>query len=522
MISLLTRVKIGPRLAAAFALLLAGMLALSAYALFSLGQLAHELRFIRDDRLPKVERLVQMADNINVVARQTRNILIFDDAGLQSGWIASIRKAMSSNQQLLAEVKPSIRSTEGQALVAEAEALSARFKTDVDGFLTHIGAGEMYEATGQLEKSLRESQLAFAKKIDQIKTREIARIGTTAEDADALYQRSRLLTVVAVLACVALGGLLSWSITRSIVSPLRRALREAGRIAEGDLSATLTARGRDEAAELLQALAAMQQGLRGIVREVREGVGSVATASQQIASGNQDLSARTEEQASSLQQTAASVEQISGNVKHSAQNAEHANQLADTAAGAAGRGGELVSLAVARIGELEAASQRIAEIVGVIDGIAFQTNILALNAAVEAARAGEQGRGFAVVAGEVRALAQRSGEAAKEIKSLVTRSVEQIQHSSATAREAGGAMEEIVGQVRRVSALVADICASSQQQHQGVAEIHQSMGQLDEMTQRNAALVEESTAAADSLRQQAERLAEAVASFRLEAESPRG
>jgi methyl-accepting chemotaxis protein len=516
MIALLTHFKIGPRLATSFAALLLGTLALSLYALFSLSQLASELRAIRDTRLPTVDRLVQVADTINVIARQTRNILIFDNVTMQAGWITSIQKARTDSQRLLVELQPHLQSDEDKALLSEAETLSKAFDADAQSFLGHIGNGEMSEATELLEKKLRDSQLAFNKKIDQIKASEIKRVGLTADAADALYRESRLLIASALLALILLGASLSWGITRSIVTPLGRALREAGRIAEGDLSAELTVQGRDEAAAMLQALVTMQRGLRAIVHEVRQGVGSVATASHQIAQGNLDLSARTEEQASSLQQTAASVQQISTNVKTNAQSAAQANALADTASGSATRGGQLVSLAVSRIGELEGSSQRIAEIVGVIEGIAFQTNILALNAAVEAARAGEQGRGFAVVASEVRALAQRSGEAAKEIKSLVTRSVEQIQHSSATARDAGTAMHDIVEQVQRVCSLIAGIHSASQQQDQGVSEVHQAMGELDEMTQRNAALVEESTAAAESLRQQAQRLSEVVASFRLE------
>jgi len=516
MIALLTRFKIGPRLATSFFVLLLGMSALCAYALLSLANLADELRVIRDERLPKVERLVAMADNINKVARQTRNILLFDDAGKQSGWLASIAKAREDNARLFALIDPAIHSPEGRTMVTQAQALNQQFEAELTAFVGHIGSGNMGEATDQLERSLRDTQLAFAKVIDEIKSREIARVGTTADAAELLYQRSRLLVLAGGAALLVLGALLSWAITRSIVAPLRRAVRDAERMAAGDLSAPLRSHGRDEAADMLRALGAMQQGLRQIVTDVRAGVASVATASQQIAQGNQDLSARTEEQASSLQQTAASMEQISGNVRAGANSAGQADSLASGAAAVAQRGGDLVEQAVAQIGHLEASSQRIADIVGVIDGIAFQTNLLALNAAVEAARAGESGRGFAVVANEVRVLAKRCAEAAGEIKGLVRTSVEQVQGSSTLVRNAGGMMTDIVSQVERVSGMVGQISASARQQDQGIAEIHQAMGELDAMTQHNAALVEESTAAAESLKLQAQRLSAAVGSFRLE------
>lgn len=516
MIALLTRFKIGPRLAACFFTLMLGMGALCAFALMGLGDLAEQLRFIRDDRLPKVERLVTVADNINVIARQTRNVLLYDDQQKQAAWLKSIAKARTDNVELWARIDPAIRSDDGRRLLAESARLGTAFDQALAKFLSHVEAGAMGEATDLLERELRPAQLAYMTTVNTIKTREIARIGKTAKDAEDLFMHSRLMVLGWGAALLALGALLCWNITRSIVTPLRRAVRDAERMAAGDLSQPVRARGRDEAAAMLSALDAMQQGLRQLVSDVRAGVASVATASHQIAQGNHDLSARTEEQASSLQQTAASVEQINGNVKSGAEHAQQANQLAGQARAVAERGGELVERAVLQIGHLEASSQRIADIINTIDGIAFQTNILALNAAVEAARAGEQGRGFAVVAGEVRTLAQRCTDAAREIKGLVQGSVEQVRDSSALVRGTGTVMGEIVTEVQRVSAMVGQISQSSREQDKGIGEIHQSMGQLDDMTQRNAALAEESTAAAESLRLQAERLTRAVASFKLE------
>jgi len=519
MISFLTRFRIAPRLAAAFGILLVGLIAIGAASYLNIGYLSGELLAIKDSRVPKVEHLVDMTDNANLISRDSRNLLLFDNLERQTAWIAGMRKAQAENSRLLALVKPEVRSEEGRKLVAGAEAAMQAFDKDLNEFLAHSQDGDISVAQSIMDTKLEKSQLAFTQLLDEIKTREIERIGVLADEAISTARLMRNIGLTVIAALIGAGLWLSWLISRSIVGPMQRALREANRIAEGDLSGNLRVRGRDEAAEMLKALMSMQAGLRDIVSDVREGVSSVASASQQIASGNQDLSGRTEEQASSLQQTAASIEQISGAVKNNAESADHANKLADSASAAASHGGDLVTLAVKRISELEGSSKRIAEIVGVIDSIAFQTNILALNAAVEAARAGEQGRGFAVVASEVRALAQRSAEAAKEIKSLVTTSVEQIQNSSATARQAGVAMEEIVTQVQSVSRLVAEICAASHEQDRGVSEVHLAMDSLDDMTQRNAALVEESTAAAESLKAQAERLTESVANFRLEPEA---
>jgi len=304
---------------------------------------------------------------------------------------------------------------------------------------------------------------------------------------------------------------------RAITVPLRAAVDLAEAVAAGDLTRSVAAAGRDETAQLGRALGAMVANLRHIVSDVRGGVESVGTASAQIATGNVDLSQRTEEQAANLQQTAASMEQITSTVRQNADNAGAAAQLAASARDVALRGGGVVDSVVATMAGITQSSHRIADIVGVIDGIAFQTNILALNAAVEAARAGEQGRGFAVVAGEVRALAQRSGQAAREVKELIAQSVGQVDAGARHVAEAGETMQRIVSQVQRVNDLVGEISAASQEQTRGIEQVGQAVSQLDQVTQQNAALVEESAAAADSMRVQAEQLARSVAAFRIAA-----
>ena len=338
-----------------------------------------------------------------------------------------------------------------------------------------------------------------------------------AESARALYDSSRHQVIAMLAAAVALATVLGVLIARAITVPLREAVDVAEAVAGGDLTRRIDSSGRNETAQLKRALGKMVANLRSIVSEVRGGVESVGTASAQIATGNIDLSQRTEEQAANLQQTAASMEQITSTVRQNAENASAASQLAASARDVARRGGGVVDNVVTTMAGITQSSHRIADIVGVIDGIAFQTNLLALNAAVEAARAGEQGRGFAVVAGEVRALAQRSGQAAREIKELIARSVGQVDDGARQVAEAGETMQRIVSQVQRVTDLVSEISAASNEQTRGIEQVGLAVSQLDQVTQQNAALVEESAAAADSMRVQAEHLAHSVSAFKIAA-----
>ncbi len=306
---------------------------------------------------------------------------------------------------------------------------------------------------------------------------------------------------------------------RSIVHPMEEARDLAKAIAEGNLSGRVDTTGKDEPAALMRALEQMQNTLKGVVMEVRTTSQSISTASAEIASGNQDLSGRTEQSAASLQRTSSSMEQLTGTVRQTADSAATANQLASSAASAAQRGGEVVSQVVSNMEEITASSRKIGEIIGVIDGIAFQTNILALNAAVEAARAGEQGRGFAVVAGEVRNLASRSAEAAREIKSLISASVEKVESGSRLVQDAGVTMNEIVSGVQRVSDIIGEITAATSEQSSELSQVNGAVTQLDQMTQQNAALVEQSAAAAQSMTEQAHRLLELIG--RLETQGTR-
>ena len=327
---------------------------------------------------------------------------------------------------------------------------------------------------------------------------------------------ARNLMLVLGGAAMLLGLVASALLARSIVRPLKAGVAVADRIAAGDLTQTVDASGHDEVADLLRALGSMQAGLRQLVAQVHQGVEHVGSASSQIASANKDLSGRTEAQASALEQSAAAMEELTSAIAINADNAQQARALAMNASTAAEAGGETVGSVVRTMRSIDESSRRIGEIIGVIDGIAFQTNILALNAAVEAARAGEQGRGFAVVASEVRALAGRSAEAARQIKQLIGASMDQVNSGTALADQAGHAMTDVVGAIKRVSQLVVDIATAMQEQSTGVGQVGEAIAQLDQTTQQNAALVEETAAASQSLDEQARHLVASVALFRID------
>jgi len=334
--------------------------------------------------------------------------------------------------------------------------------------------------------------------------------------ADDTYSGARIWIIVMLLLCISAALLLALSVARLISRPLVQAVEVAQRVAGGDLTANIKSAGKDETGQLLRALKSMNDSLLNIVGEVRAGTDTISSASSQIASGNLDLSSRTEEQASSLEQTASAMEELTSTVRQNADNARQANQLAVSASEIAASGGTVVGKVVNTMGSINESSRKIVDIISVIDGIAFQTNILALNAAVEAARAGEQGRGFAVVASEVRILAQRSAAAAKEIKVLIDNSVLQVNAGSKLVEEAGNTMSDVVSSVKRVTDIVGEITSASQEQSDGLGQINLAITQMDQATQQNAALVEQAAAAAQSLQDQAILLAQVVSIFKLD------
>jgi methyl-accepting chemotaxis protein-1 (serine sensor receptor) len=327
------------------------------------------------------------------------------------------------------------------------------------------------------------------------------------------------ITIAAVIGGILLATMIGWWLVRAISGPIEAAVRLARSVAQGDLTQRIQVKSSNEVGQLMQALKDMAESLVSIIGQVRANADTIATASGQIASGNSDLSSRTEEQASSLGETAASMEEMTATVRQNAENARQANNLATSVSGIAAKGGEAVSGVVRTMGSINTSARKITEIISVIDGIAFQTNILALNAAVEAARAGEQGRGFAVVAGEVRSLAQRSASAAKEIKALIEDSVSQVEAGGREVAEAGETMEQVVAGVKRVADLMAEIAAATDEQDAGIQQVNTAVGQMDQVTQQNAALVEQAAAAADSLQDRARDLMQAIAIFRIEGQT---
>jgi methyl-accepting chemotaxis protein-1 (serine sensor receptor) len=382
-----------------------------------------------------------------------------------------------------------------------------------------VRAGDTARATALVHGPMVELFRPVKTSIDaliQIQLDEAAQANT---DAEAMYGTVRLVCLSGMALGLILAGCIGAMLIKSIVRPLDEAVRVAGAVADGDLTQDIRVRANDETGHLMRALNEMNAGLARIVGRVRAGTDTIASASSQIASGNLDLSARTGQQAASLERTATSMEQLTSTVRQNADNARQANTLAQSASQVAARGGAVVTQVVATMGAINTSATRIADIIGVIDGIAFQTNILALNAAVEAARAGEQGRGFAVVASEVRNLAQRSAAAAKEIKSLIDDSVQKVHHGSELVDQAGATMGEIVGSINRVTDIMAEIMAASQEQSSGIEEVNRAIVQMDQATQQNAALVEQASTAAQQLRDEADSLARVVGAFRLGAQA---
>ena len=503
--------KIGSRLGLAFAALIALALLVGIIGVTRLSNVNESLALIGSDRVPKVQQAAAITDDVNLVARELRNTLIWSDEAKVQAALATVNEARERAGKTIEAMGATIASDEGKKRLAALVSARAAYSPIQLQFMDLIRAGKKDEAATLLAERMRDAQLAYIKALDDLKDLQIELVTKAVDEGAADYARARLLMFSLLAGMAGIGALLAWWITRSITAPINQAVGVAERVAEGDLTSLIDVNSTDETGRLLTALKAMNENLMGIVSTVRNSSDSIATGSAQIASGNADLSQRTEEQASALEETAASMEQLGGTVKQNADNARQANQLSMSASAVAQKGGEVVGTMRA----INDSSKKIVDIISVIDGIAFQTNILALNAAVEAARAGEQGRGFAVVASEVRNLAQRSAEAAKEIKTLITASVERVEQGSALVDQAGVTMEEVVTSIRRVTVIMGEISSASTEQSAGVAQVGEAVSQMDQVTQQNAALVEESAAAADSLKQQAQQLVSAVAVFKI-------
>ncbi|MFG6456609.1 methyl-accepting chemotaxis protein [Pelomonas nitida] len=516
----LTNLRIGQRLGLAFAITIAFSILIAVYARFEMININAELDLMVDDRMVKVEQLHLIKDNVSSTARAVRNIAMLTDPDAIKKEIDSIAANRKSTVDLFDKLKASITSERGIKLLTAASDSRAPYSASTQRVIDLAKRDQRDAARDLLLSETQAAQQQYFSALEALVEFQKELMHAAAEKAGRSVDSASLNLLIAAIMAALAGAALAVLIARSVVSPIRQAVEAAETVAAGDLRLQLATDRRDEAGQLLAALQRMNDALVSVVATVRGNAESVATASGQIAQGNADLSQRTEEQASSLQQTAASMEELSATVNHNTDTARQANQLADNAARVAASGGQVMGQVVDTMEQITQSSRKIADIIGTIDGIAFQTNILALNAAVEAARAGEQGRGFAVVAGEVRLLAQRSAEAAREIKALIGASVERVENGNTLVGEAGRTMNDVVGQVRRVADLISEISTASGEQAKGISQIGEAVSQLDQVTQQNAALVEESAAAAESLRVQADQLATTVAAFKLDHASP--
>jgi methyl-accepting chemotaxis protein len=511
----LNRIKIGPRLGLGFSAVLALLLMIVAVGYTRLVFMQGEMTIVRaaSERVEKTNSWKGLT-SLNVA----RTLAIAQSDGMaqvSDFFTPQMKKTSEAISVIQKDLEGTITTEEGHKLAAVIAERRTAYIDLRNGIFARIKAGDVSGAQADVTARLLPAADGYIGAMEDLQRYEEGMLQARSEAANTAADRAELLLVALAALCVLIGIATAVLITRSVTRPLQSAADAAKAIAAGDLTQPIAVVGRDEVADLLRGLTVMQDSLRTLVGRVRSSTDSIKVASGEISAGSHDLSSRTEQAASSLQQTAASMEQITGTVRSSADSSRTANQLAASAAEVATRGGKVVDEVVKTMGDINGASQKIADIIGVIDGIAFQTNILALNAAVEAARAGEQGRGFAVVASEVRSLAGRSAQAAREIKVLIGDSVGKVDAGSKLVADAGRTMSEIVGSVRRVSDIIGEITAATQEQSSGIGQVNVAVTQLDSMQQQNAALVEESAAAAESLKVQATQLSELVGTFRI-------
>jgi methyl-accepting chemotaxis protein len=520
--NLLSNMKIGQRLALGFAVILILSIVITVIGILKLNAVADAAGRMLDEPVKKERLISDWSNNIALAVIRTSAIIKSSDTSLSQFFAQSTEETNKKAAGYMMEAERFL--TTPQEKQAFAKLMEIR--------TAYVGSRKeaiKLKDAGQLEQSMEVHDKVYlpAAEAYQASMRELAKIQRNRLDelsADILTikQESRRTVILLGCLCVAFGIVCAWWLTRSITRPVTAAVALARRVAAGDLSARPQATSKDEIGELQDALAYMNDHLLELVRDIRTGSNAIATASSEIAAGNLDLSSRTEEQASSLEETASSMEQLTSTVAQNRDNARQASVLAMSASEVAGRGGAVVSQVVATMGSINESSKKIGDIISVIDGIAFQTNILALNAAVEAARAGEQGRGFAVVATEVRNLAHRSAAAAKEIKELIGDSVSKVEDGARLVDQAGATMNDIVGSVKRVTDIIGEITSATEEQTAGIGQINQAIAQMDQVTQQNASLVEQAAAASEEMQGQAARLAEVVSVFKLDDGSPAG
>jgi methyl-accepting chemotaxis protein len=510
---------IGGRLILGFGSILLMLVGLAAMTVVQFGEDRDRLRQIVEVNNAKSEFAHEMLSHIDALAIQARNIALFTDANEIEAELkrlnaseAAYAKAHQGLSAILAATTPSAEENKLMAQLAESSKLTMPLirKAANEG-----KEGANMEAVATMKQQIQPNETVWRNRVLDLIKVEVGLNDETYRVASEQQRRATLAAGVLVALSLTIGGLIAWQIVRGVKRSIDRAVGVAERIAQGDLTSDVSIATNDEIGRLMVAISSMQERLRELVGSIRGSARDIELASSEVASGNLDLSHRTEVAAGSLQETASSMDQLTGTVRLSADAAQQANELAASASTVATRGEEVVSKVVETMKEIHTSSKQISDIITVIDSIAFQTNILSLNAAVEAARAGDRGRGFSIVAGEVRALAERSAAAAQEIKALIKSSVARVELGSKLVLDAGMTMNEILLSVQRVTAIIGEIRAASTEQSEGLSVINISVGRLDQMTQQNAALVEESAAAAESLKNHATRLMQMVATFRL-------
>jgi len=511
----LSNVKIGARLGLGFGLVLVCASLLLALGLWRMSDLHGTTQRIVTEDVASLNAALEMREAGWSLALALRRIAAPTDATegeREAKRLDAILENYEKSETLLKKLSTDAAT---QAVLAPVLAQREEVIKIAQNIRKEAVGGNYFDAASLLKSDFSPVHEKWIGSLIALAEHQQRNMRSTYAESEANYSTTRLGMLGFGLLTLALGALVAWFTTRTITVPLQRAAAIADTIASGDLTSTIEQGGMDEAGQLVNSLKSMQGNLVNTVNRIKQGTETISVASREIASGNANLSARTEAQASSLEETASSMEELTTTVKQNAENARQANQLVVSASDHALKGGRVVGQVVDTMGSIKESSRKIVDIIGVIDGIAFQTNILALNAAVEAARAGEQGRGFAVVAAEVRSLAQRSAGAAKEIKALIGDSVEKVDAGGRLVDEAGKTMDEIVNSVKRVADIMTEISAASEEQSAGIEEVNRAITQMDEMTQQNAALVEEAAAAAQSMQDQATRLAEAVDAFKI-------
>ena len=522
---MLNQMKVGTRLLAAFFCVALMGAIVAGIGIFNMGKIDTMAGQMYNNELLGLSYIKEANIALIKVGRARSNFLLATTQEERGKRQADIEKFLESNKSNLAKARPLFVSPMAKELFARFATVEAEYVATMRQALEMAAAEPLAQRSATLTQLLDKTRLHADEldgMLDKLSTQKEERARAAAAQASSVYATSRSFMIALVLGSVAaglaLGALITRALTRQLGGEPAYAVQIAGAIAEGDLTVDIRTASHDSSS-LLFAMKTMRDKLVGIVSQVRSGTDTINTASGEIAQGNLDLSSRTEEQASSLEETASSMEQLTSAVRQNADNARQANVLAGAASDVAGKGGAAVGQVVQTMESINASSRKIVDIISVIDGIAFQTNILALNAAVEAARAGEEGRGFAVVASEVRSLAQRSASAAKEIKTLIGDSVDQVEAGAKLVHDAGKTMDEVVASVRQVADIMQEITAASAEQSAGLEQVNQAVLPMDQVTQHNAALGEEAAAAAESLQGQAQTLTELVGVFRLHAQA---